>query len=135
MGKPRFTHHSMPGDRRSFALATLLAFILSPGATSASALRPAMPPVASTTSASPTILCIGQSPQLPRHAKSLMVFHTAANESVLHRAAVKKQRGSRADSPICGVGRHRSARQGVVDHVLVVPDLPADEHDPPIRPT
>src|SRR5262249_14011864 len=74
MGKPRFTHHSMPGDSRSFALATLLALILSPGATSASALRPAMPAVASTTSASPTILRIGQSPPFPRHAKSLMAF-------------------------------------------------------------
>src|SRR5262245_25444999 len=53
---------------------------------------------------------------------------------VLHRAAVKKQRGTRPDPAVGGVGRHRSARQRVVDHVLVVADLPADKDNAAVGP-
>src|SRR5262245_58965097 len=58
IGKPRFTHHSRPGEMRSFTFATLLASILSPGETSAHTLPPANVPAVTATNASPIALRI-----------------------------------------------------------------------------
>src|SRR5437764_11131463 len=121
IGQPCLTHHSIPGESRSFALSRFWSVILSPGTTSARA----GPPTSAHVSASiPT----PAARQLSFFAMVGSPLSLRCSRRQLHSFACGRQPGLPPGSPADGCvpidGRGRAGGERLEDELLVIANVP-----------
>src|SRR5215467_16116039 len=131
IGQPCLTHHSIPGESRSFALSRFWSVILSPGATSASA---APPPSRHASASRPT--AAARQPNffamvglLSSWGKTLIDGCYTRSPFGVNRGRPARRSGrSPADWCASVDRRRRGTGERLEDELLVVLDVPADQH-------
>src|SRR5437016_10575587 len=128
IGQPCLMTHSIPGEIRSFSFSMFCSVIMSPGTTSA---RTGVPSIASESEATPARVSHQRGlAMVPSPSATWLRARWLYNASPagVNGTSALGMPALAADRSVDVGRRHLAARQGLEDQVLVVADVPADQH-------